>query len=99
MCVLISSTTFFILGRIERDVIKMYSALYVMYLLFLSDLKETWIFMTVFKKILKYQIHENLPSGSRVVPYGWTDTTKLIVAFSNLVNERKNNSLHIRYVI
>ena len=50
MCVLISSTTIFILGRIERDVIKMSSALYVKYLLFLSDLKETWIFMTVFQK-------------------------------------------------
>jgi hypothetical protein len=55
--------------------------------------------MTVLKKILKYQIHENLSSGSRVVPYGWTDTTKLIVAFSNFVIEPKNNSLHIRYVI
>ena len=102
MCVLISSTTFFILGRIERHVIKMSSALYVKYLLFLSDLKETWTFMTVFQKILEYQIHKNLFSGSRVVPCGrtngWTDT-KLIVAFSNFVNEPKNNSLHIRYVI
>ena len=55
--------------------------------------------MTVFKKILKYEIHENLSSRSRVVPYRWTDTTKLIVAFSNFVNEPKNNSLHIRYFI
>ena len=103
MCVLISSTTFFILGRIERDVIKMSSAPYVKYLLFLSDLKETWIFMTVFQKILEYQIHKYLFSGSWVVPCGrtngWTDTMKLIVAFSNFVNEPKNKSLHIRYVI
>jgi len=59
--------------------------------------------MTVFQKILKYQIHESLSSGSRVVPcgqtYGWTDMTKLMVTFYNFVNEPKNNSLHTRYVI
>jgi len=44
-----------------------------MYLLFLFDFNETWIFSTDFRKILKCQYHENPSSGSPVVPYGRTD--------------------------
>jgi len=40
-----------------------------------------------FFKILKYSIHENISSESRVVPFrgadGQSDMTKLIVAFQN----------------
>ena len=35
----------------------------------------------IFRKILKYHILLNLSIRIRLVPYGWTDTTKLIVAF------------------
>ena len=35
---------------------KMYIGVHVKYLLFLSDCNETWIFLTDFWKILKYQI-------------------------------------------
>jgi len=44
-----------------------------------------------------------LSSGSQVVPRGQTEgqtnITKLLVAFQNFVNDPKNNSLHISYVI
>jgi hypothetical protein len=49
----------------------MYMRLHVKYLLFLSDFNETWILSTDFRKILKF--HENLSSGSRVVPCGQMD--------------------------
>jgi hypothetical protein len=52
----ILSETFLILGRTERDMIKMYIGLHVKYPLFLSDFNETWIFSTGFRKILKYRI-------------------------------------------
>ena len=32
------------------------------------------------------RFHENPSSGSRVVPHGWTDMTKLIVAFRGVAN-------------
>jgi len=34
----------------------MYIGLHVKYRLFLSDFYETWVILTVFRKILKYQI-------------------------------------------
>jgi len=43
---------------------------------FLSDLHETWIYLSDFRKIFKYQI-----SWKSVHAYGRTDRTKLIVAF------------------
>jgi len=49
--------------------------LHVKYLLFLSEFNKN--VSTDFRKILKYQIHENPSSGSRVVPRrrtdGWTN--------------------------
>ena len=52
---------------------RMYSDLYVKYSLFLSDLNETWIFTTDFRKMRKYQISWKSISGSRAVPCGRTD--------------------------
>jgi hypothetical protein len=58
-----------------------------MFPLFLSDFNVTAIFSTDFQNMV---IYENPPSGSRVVPCGqtdgWTDMTKLIVAFRNFEN-------------
>jgi hypothetical protein len=48
--------TFLILRRNERDMIKIYIGLHVKYPLFLSDFKETWIFIADFLNILKCQI-------------------------------------------
>ena len=58
MCVLILSTTCdtFLILRTERDMIKNVNGLHVKYPLFLSDLNETWIFLTDFQKIPKYKI-------------------------------------------
>ena len=64
--------------------IKMYIVLHVKYHLFLSDINETWIFSTDFRKIVRF--HENRSSGSRVITYGRTDMTKLIIALRNFVN-------------
>jgi len=66
---------------------------YIKYLLFLSDLNETWIFSTDFRKILKCQILCNLFGGSLVVPCGQTedrraDKTNVIVAFRDFAKAR-----------
>jgi len=37
------------------------------------------------------KFHENPSSESRVVPCGWTDMTKLIVAFCNFANAPKTD--------
>ena len=46
----------------------------------------------IFEKHSNIQFHENLSSGSRVVPCGLTDMTKLMVAFPNSANAPKNGS-------
>ena len=43
----------------------------------------------IFEKYLNIKFHENPSGGSRVVPCGRTDTTKLTVAFSYFVNAPK----------
>ena len=50
------SETFLILGRNERDMIKINIGLHVNCSLFLSDFNETWIFYADFRKVLQYQI-------------------------------------------
>jgi len=52
---------------------KMYIGVRVKYPLFLSDFNENWIFSTMFRKILKYHIYENLSCESSVVPCGRID--------------------------
>ena len=73
---------------------------------FLSDFNETWVFLTGFRRILKYKIQENPPSGSRFVPCGQTDRgtegqadmTKLKDAFHTFVNASKNShNYHVVY--
>jgi hypothetical protein len=50
------SETGFILRRTEGDELKMYNGLHVKYSLFLSDFNKTWVFLTDFRKIVKYKI-------------------------------------------
>jgi len=49
----------------------------------------------IFEKYLTIKFHENLSGGSRVVPCGrtsgWTDITKLIVAFRSFANAPKKD--------
>ena len=51
---------------------KMYIGFHVKYLLFLSDFNETLIFSPYFQKN-SIIFHENLSSGSQIVPCGWTE--------------------------
>jgi hypothetical protein len=43
----------------------------------------------IFEEYSKIKFHENLSRGSRAVPFGRADMTKLIVAFRNVVNAPK----------
>ena len=42
----------------------------------------------IFEQSSNIKFHQNPPIGSRVVPCGQTDMTKLIVAFRNFANAR-----------
>ena len=66
--------------------------------LFLSDFNETGIFHpTDFGKILTHvYFEENLSRGSRDVPYGRTDMTKLIVVFRNFAYAPKNGKTYLK---
>jgi hypothetical protein len=44
----------------------------------------------IFEKVLNINFHENPSIGSRVVPCGQTDMTKLVVAFRNFANAPEN---------
>ena len=50
---------------------------------------ETLIFSTCFLKYSNIKFHKNPSSGSRVVPCGRTDMTRLIVAIRNFANSPK----------
>ena len=43
----------------------------------------------IFEKVSNIKVHQNSSGGSRGVPRGRTDMTKVIVAFSNFANARK----------
>jgi hypothetical protein len=64
-------------------------SLHVKYPLFVSDFNETWTVSTDFRKIFQFQ--DNPSSGSQAVPCGWTNMTKLIVAFSKFAKAPKKN--------
>jgi hypothetical protein len=69
----------------------MHIGLHVKYQLFSSEVNETLLFSTEYRK--KVQISnfmKNPSSGRLVVPCGQTDMTKLIVAFRNLANSPNN---------
>ena len=71
---------------------------HVKHTLLLSDFNESRIFSTDFLKNSNIKFHENLSSGSRVVPCRQTDMTKLIVTFHNFANAPKNEYIKwIRY--
>jgi hypothetical protein len=46
------------------------------------------------KKYSDIKLNENPSSRSRVIPYGQTDMTKLIVAVRNFANAPKNQPVH-----
>jgi len=75
----------------------------VKYPLFLSDSNDTLIFSADFRKILNVKFHAIRFSRIQAVPGGWTDgetdTTKLIVAFSQFYKSAWNRSINKLYVI
>jgi hypothetical protein len=83
------SETFLILRIAERDFIKFYTVLHVKYLLFLSDINETWIFSTCFWKVLIYQITWKSVQWEPSCSIR-TGTTKLIVASRNFEKAPKS---------
>jgi len=86
------SETFLILRRIEGDMLKISGSLHVQCPLFQSDFHETCIFLTVFRKILKYLVPwKSRPMGAELFHADRrTDMTKLKVAFRNFANASKN---------
>ena len=80
---------FLIQRRILRDMIKIVNLYFQKVTLILSDFNETWIFLTYFQKILKYQISWQ-SIWWEPVPCGRKDTTNLIIAFCSFANLPKN---------
>jgi len=86
----LSSETFLILRRIERDIIKMHIDLHIMYPFFGPILTKLEFSRQIFEKYSNVKFHENPSGGSRVVSCGRTDKVTLKVAFRNFVNALKN---------
>jgi len=68
----------------------MYIGLHVKHRLFCQIVMKLEYSRKIFEKCSGIKFHESLSRGSRVVPCGRTDTSKLIVAFRNVVNAPKN---------
>jgi hypothetical protein len=68
--------------------LKVYICILVKDTLYLSDFNETCIFNNFAKDTKNITFHENPSSGSRVVPCGRTDMTKLIVVFRNFAKKK-----------
>ena len=86
------SKTFLILRRIEQDIIVMCRGHNIKYQLFLSDFNQTWIFVTDFQKILKYQtswFSVHLELSCSMWTDGKTEMTTLRVAFHSFLNVPK----------
>jgi len=62
-----------------------------------SILMKLEFFRHIFEKYTNIKFHENSSSGSRIVPFGWTDgrtdMSNLIVAFGNFAKATKNFGL------
>ena len=69
----ILSETSFILRRLSEIWSKMYVGLHVKCPLFFSNLIETWIFSTDFRKLSNIKFHENPSCESQGFPCGRTD--------------------------
>jgi hypothetical protein len=67
------SETFLTVRELSKIRSKMYIGLRVKYPLFSSDFNETLVFSKYLRKNPQTKFHENLFSGSRVVPRGQTD--------------------------
>ena len=65
-----SSETFFILRRIERDIILNVHSFQLKYPLFFSNFNKICFFSTDFRKYPNVEFHENSSIGSRVVQCG-----------------------------
>jgi hypothetical protein len=83
------SEPFFILRIIKRDLVINVHCLDVQYPVFLSNLNKLEFSRQIFKKPSNIKFHENPSNGSRVVPRGQTDMTRLIAAFRNFENTPK----------
>ena len=96
--VLVFSTTFTCnIYHSKKELSEIWSktciSLHVKYPLFLSDINETWIFSTDFRKVL-ISLHEIPSVGAELFNVdGRTDMTKLLVAFRNLAKARKKWTL------
>jgi hypothetical protein len=79
---------------------KIYVWVRLKYPTFLYGVNEPWIFLTGFRKLLKF--HENPSVVSRVFPCGrtdrQTDMTTVVVAFSNLANAPKTLILFTQHL-
>ena len=88
------SESFFFVRKIERDRSRMYNRLHVKYPLYLSQLSETWIFSTNFRKNSQMSFLMKIrPLGAELFHAGGlSDMTTLMFALRSFANARKRNT-------